>query len=195
METTERKPKAVRINGSRIGSILGLNKYKKPEEVLREMVREHFGIKREFQGNDATRWGEEHEQEAIEQYESISQKKIHSAQMFAVHQEYDWLSVMPDGLVDMDGMVEIKCPFSAYYNHIHQKPEYEAQIRLQFECCNRQWCDFVVWRETTIHISRVERKPEWFKETLPKLEKFYGEYKAIISDEQKAAPFLVEHEN
>ena len=53
----------------------------------------------------------------------------------------------PDGLVDSDGLIEIKCPNTA--THIdflrsgEPKPEYMLQMLWQMACTGRQWCDFV----------------------------------------------------
>ena len=46
-----------KITASNVGAILGLSPYKKPDDVMREMVRAHFGAEREFTGNAATQWG------------------------------------------------------------------------------------------------------------------------------------------
>ena len=55
-----------RITASAVGAILGLSKFATADDVLRRMVREHFSAEPEFNGNIATRWGHDNEQNAIE---------------------------------------------------------------------------------------------------------------------------------
>jgi hypothetical protein len=78
-------------------------------------------------------------------------------------------------------MVEAKCPYRAQYTDVKQKPEYEAQIRLQLECTGRVWCDLIVWRESGISISRVEHDPSWLPLVLPKLSAFMDEYWSALA--------------
>lgn len=53
----------------------------------------------------------------------------------------------PDGLVNDDGLIEIKCPNTA--THIETmrtgkpKREYILQMHAQMMCTGREWCDFV----------------------------------------------------
>lgn len=55
--------------------------------------------------------------------------------------------VSPDGLIDADGMLEIKCPTEAvhrsYMLRTDEPPEYRAQIQGQLWVTERAWCDFV----------------------------------------------------
>ncbi len=53
----------------------------------------------------------------------------------------------PDGLVDQDGQLEVKCPNSqTHLNTVLTKEvpaEYISQITWQLACTRRKWCDFV----------------------------------------------------
>ena len=53
----------------------------------------------------------------------------------------------PDGLVDSDGLLEIKCPNTAthidFLLHRQPKREYILQMQWQMACTGRLWCDFV----------------------------------------------------
>ena len=59
-----------KITGSRVAAILGLSPYSKRADVMREMIREHYGVETEFKGNIATEHGQRHEQDAIAWYEA-----------------------------------------------------------------------------------------------------------------------------
>jgi putative phage-type endonuclease len=66
---------------------------------------------------------------------------------FADHPTIAMSGASPDGLVNGDGLVEIKCPDP--HTHIDTllskaiPARYVTQIMWQLACCGRQWCDFV----------------------------------------------------
>jgi putative phage-type endonuclease len=75
----------------------------------------------------------------------------------------------PDGLVDLEGLVEIKCPTSA--THIETlktgkiPTKYIYQMQWQMACADRQWCDFVSFDNRLkgskmLFIKRVHRDDE-----------------------------------
>lgn len=169
-----------RITGSRIGGVLGLNRYASRSDVLAEMLVQARGQDPLFAGNEATQWGNDHEDDALTAYELERGVLTYGGQEFTIHPVYDFLACTPDGLVGLDGMAECKCPYRALYTDIKQKPEYEAQIRLQLECTSRAWCDFIVWRESGISISRVEHDPNWLPLILPALTSFMDEYASAL---------------
>lgn len=170
-----------RITGSRVGAILGLNPYSTRADVLREMVREHFGAEREFTGNAATDYGTEMEPTALHEYEKQRGVMTYGGGELVIHPVHGFLAVTPDGRVAHDGMVECKAPYSGTYRHWQEKPYYEAQMRLQLECDGREWCDFVVLdREGEIHVSRLFHDPAWLPSVLPQLEAFMADYLAAL---------------
>lgn len=179
-----------RITGSRVAAILGLDKYKTPDGVLRDMVREYHGAESEFSGNEATAFGHEHEPEAIAAYEDQAECLVISTGLH-VHAEHDWLAASPDGLVGHDGLIEVKCPFSATYTTLAEVPHYAAQIQLQLAVTMRDWCDFVIWRDGEIIVERVEADPFWLFQHMPALEAFRAEYLATIASEEKSARHLI----
>lgn len=172
-----------RITGSRVGAILGLSRYASADDVLREMVREFFGYEREFRGNAATEWGNSNEDRAIAEYEDVTGHLVVSSG-FVVHPELPWLGASPDGLIDSDGLIECKCPYSGKITPIADRPDYYAQIQLQLSCTGRQWCDFYTWTEGDSVCERVEHDPDWLPSVLPELEAFYERYKAAIESEE-----------
>lgn len=95
----------------------------------------------------ALAWGRDHEDEARERYE-VETGEVVDLVGFIPHPEIKWLGASPDGLVDDDGLLEIKCPFSTV---VHLKriragvvpPEYVPQMLLQCICTGRKWVDFV----------------------------------------------------
>lgn len=55
----------------------------------------------------------------------------------------------PDGLVDFDGILEIKCPSAEYLKRALENPAhnraYYAQIQMNLLITDRYWCDYVVF--------------------------------------------------
>jgi len=183
-----------RVTGSRVGAILGLNPYSKRSDVMREMVREHFGADREFTGNEATRHGEMKEPEALAKYEALAGEMTYGGGAIILHPIHDFLAVTPDGLIG-DGMIECKAPFRGDYTHWNQKPYYEAQMRLQMECAGRKWCDFVVLqRDGEIHVSRIKHDQNWIVQVMPILKGFIDDYNQTLSCDESFAPHLQDKE-
>lgn len=181
-----------RITGSRVGAILGLSKYRTRDDVMREMVRQALGAASEFTGNEATRYGEAHEADAINAYEQRYGALVMPSSL-VVHPQYEWLGASPDGLVGNDGMVEVKCPFRAKY--IEPSAEYIAQMQLQMACTERAWCDFVIWREgEPIIVQHVTRASGWIGDVLGDLQAFHDEYHTTIASKDLAAPYLIDKE-
>lgn len=181
-----------RITASRVGAILGLSKYRTASDVLREMVRECRGAPREFDGNDATRYGEAHEADAIDAYEQRFGTIVVPSPLVP-HPQYEFLAASPDGLVGDRGLVECKCPYRARYTA--PSAEYIAQMQLQMLCTDRDWCDFVIWREgEPIIVERVQRDPEWLTSNVEALSNFMLEYDEAIASKEASAPHLVDKE-
>ena len=92
-------------------------------------------------------WGRDHEAEARETYEAETGRFVDLVG-FIPHPDIPYLGASPDGLVDDDGLVEIKCPFSTVV-HLRRiragvvPPEYVPQMLMQCICTGCSWVDFV----------------------------------------------------
>ena len=125
------------ITGSRVGGILGLSPFNKPEDVMRSIVREHHGAPSEFEGNVATEYGNEHEDAAIFALEQELGIQIEET---GFHKVSEWLGASPDGLVG-DAVVEIKCPYGkrnatseSDFKSAREQPHYYAQMQIEMFC-------------------------------------------------------------
>ena len=96
--------------------------------------------------NDAMQWGIDNEDQARVAYEVASGNFVDQVG-FVDHEIIDWFGCSPDGLVDNDGLVEIKCPNSAthweYFKSKEVPKKYFIQMQAQMSCTGRKWCDFV----------------------------------------------------
>lgn len=90
---------------------------------------------------------------------------------FLPHPELAAVGGSPDGLVDADGMIEIKCPTAS--THLRtlldgMPVEHSAQIQGLLWITGRAWCDFVSYYPDLqppldLHIQRVERDDDYIK--------------------------------
>ncbi len=181
--------RAGRITGSRVAAALGTDKYKTRDDLMREMVREHFNAEREFTGNEATEHGNKHEDDAIDLYEQQTGNGIKYTGQH-IHPEHEWLAASPDGLIGEDGLIECKCPFRATYTTAAEVPNYIEQMQLQMAVTGRKWCDFVIWRDGQIWIDRVDVDPFWLNARFTTLCAFMDEYHSTIASDELSARHL-----
>ena len=110
-------------------------------------------------------WGIAYEAEAAALYTERTGLLVEPVG-FVDHPEIAMSGASPDGLVETQGLVEIKCPNSATHlatllggsidgGHI-------LQMQWQLSCTDRQWCDYVSYDprlppRMQLHIERVHR--------------------------------------
>jgi len=100
----------------------------------------------ESYSNAAMQWGTETEPLARAAYESFADVLVDEVGYIA-HPSIERAGASPDGLVGVDGLLEIKCPNTA--THIETllsetvPTKYITQIQWQMACTRRAWCDFV----------------------------------------------------
>jgi len=136
---------------------------------MAELICERLtGMQGASYSNAAIQWGIETEPMARAAYEgTVGNLVVETG--FVPHQTIPMAGASPDGLVDDDGLVEIKCPITA--THIETllgqtvPAKYITQMQWQMACTGRKWCDFVSFdprmpEEMQIFIKRVERDDE-----------------------------------
>jgi hypothetical protein len=91
------------------------------------------------------------------------------------------------------GLVECKCPYRARYTT--PSAEYIAQMQLQMACTDRDWCDFVIWREgEPVIVERVNRDPDWLTSNVEALANFMLDYDEAVASSEGAQPYLADKE-
>jgi putative phage-type endonuclease len=83
---------------------------------------------------------------------------------FCLLDDNDYVGCSPDGLVNNDGLVEIKCPTDrVYLRYLYDEEvdkKYYAQMQMQMYVTDRKWCDYVVYNpgfKQNIVIKRINR--------------------------------------
>ncbi|MDO1560384.1 YqaJ viral recombinase family protein [Brevundimonas sp. 2R-24] len=96
--------------------------------------------------NDAMRWGTECEPGAREAY-AFETGAIVDLAGFIDHPTVEMAGASPDGLIEADGLVEIKCPQTATHLATLRSQKipgrHVTQMAWQMACTGRSWCDYV----------------------------------------------------
>lgn len=189
--------KAIRLGkatGSRISDIMAKGRAGAPSasraNYAAQLIAERLtGKCEESYTNDAMRWGTDHEDDARNAYAFIQGVTIEQVG-FIAHPTIEMAGCSPDGLVNGNGMVEIKCPNSA--THIATlldlkiPDKYFKQMQWQMACSGRSWCDFSSYdprlpESMQSLITRVHRDNVAIDEMESEVRRFLGEIDSTVS--------------
>jgi len=140
--------------------------------------------------NAAMQWGTDMEPEARRAYEFYRAEEVVEVP-FVDHPAIGDAGASPDGLVGVDGLVEIKCPITA--THIETlkgrtaPAKYITQMQWQMACTKRAWCDFVSYdprmpESMRFFCVRVERDDAMIRELETEVVKFLNEVRANVDE-------------
>jgi len=130
----------------------------------------------------AMHWGTEQEPAARAAYERATDRIVEETGFVA----HDTLMAgcSPDGLVDWDGLIEIKCPWSTA-NHIEtllngMPSDHIPQVQGQMWITGREWCDFVSYdprmpAELQLHVQRIPRDEAFIADLERRVTSFLAE--------------------
>ena len=133
--------------------------------------------------NAAMAWGTETEPLARAQYELKTGNMVNQIG-FVVHPKIEQAGASPDGLVDNDGLIEIKCPNTSTHldTLLSQKvpSKYITQMTWQMLCTDRKWCDFVSYDprlpdNLQLFIQRIELDEDYGKKLESEVKEFLEE--------------------
>ena len=98
-----------------------------------------------FSGNYWTNRGHQLEPEAKEVYSALYQPTTDVG--FVINDKYPYVACSPDGLVNEDGMIEVKCFSIKPHYEVHQNldPHIITQIQYQLWVTEREWNDLVLY--------------------------------------------------
>lgn len=143
--------------------------------------------------NSAMQWGTEMEPHAREAYVKRTGRAVDEVG-FVKHPELA-AGVSPDGIVELEGLIEIKCPSTA--NHLdtllNGMPEQHlAQIQGQLWITGYDWADFVSYdprlpRGLDLHIQRIERDQGFIDHLDNEVRRFIDEVDAMVTSLQGRA--------
>ena len=121
-----------------------------------------LGEKEEIKQNDWMLRGIELEAEARQAYEFVNEADVLEVG-FCFKDDATWVGCSPDGLVNHDGLLEIKCPKASthigYLLDGKLPATYYQQVHGQLWVTGREWCDFVSYHPGLPNFEiRVERE-------------------------------------
>ena len=168
------KARAGKIKASVCAALEGKHKYLKAEDLLRQEVRALAGAESEFKMVPAVAHGQMMEDTARIFLEEAQGYAVEETGL-VVHPKYEFLAASPDGLVGLEGCIEIKCPYPQYTKQPYSvfdksKSVYLWQVYMQMEVLDVDWCDFICYlaknetSEPQFTIERVERKEDFLTE-------------------------------
>ncbi|XP_024859127.1 uncharacterized protein LOC112450070 [Kryptolebias marmoratus] len=156
----------------------------------------HYDNK-DLSGINAIKWGRDNEPTARKSYTKAMKAHHQNFNValcgLVVHPEHPHLGASPDGVANCSccgrGTVEIKCPYK-YKNglqgshedpdfcldksfHLKTNHEYYHQVQLHIFVCVVQYCDFVIWTQRDLLITRVAKDEEMLHTVLPIAEQFF----------------------
>lgn len=139
--------------------------------------------------NDAMRWGTEQEPFARAAYETTRGVLVDQVGL-VIHPTIERGAASPDGLVNPDGLVEIKCPKTAthlsYLMAGTVPSQYQPQMLWQMACTDARWCDFVSFdprlpEDLQLFVVRFNRDEPRIEEMEEEVERFLAEVDATLA--------------
>lgn len=140
--------------------------------------------------NAAMQWGTDTEPQARAAYEFFRDASVVQVGLVD-HPAIQMCAASPDGLVNDDGLIEIKCPNTATHidTLLSEKipDKYIVQMQWQLACTERQWCDFVSFDprlpgNLQMWVRRVERDSERITELETLVAGFLAELDQMVTD-------------
>lgn len=144
----------------------------------KELLMARIGIEIETPTTYAMEWGIEHEPDAREIYEQSRNIKVKLPGF--IHMSWN-IGCTPDGIVDPDGLLEIKCPQEkAHFNYLlsdHPPKQYWQQMQFQMMVTGAKWCDWMTFNplfpdKLKAKVIRVKRDQDFIDMILSRIDPF-----------------------
>lgn len=176
-----------RVTASRVADIIAKTKSgysSSRDNYMAQLICERLtGTVAESFTNAAMQHGTETEPYARLAYE-VNQNVLVDQVAFVPHPTIEMAGASPDGLVNTDGLLEIKAPQTA--THIETllsqtvPGKYFTQMQFQMACTGRKWCDFVSFdnrlpTELQLFVKRVPRDDVFIKQMEAEIVQFLAE--------------------
>ena len=157
-----------KVTASRVKDIVATTKTgysTSRDKYMTQLLLERLtGTVAESYSDAAMQWGTEQEPFARAAYEAAKSVMVDQV-AFVNHPTIEMAGASPDGLVNDDGLVELKCPMS--HTHLESllgglDDQYKVQVQWQMACTGRKWTDLCSFdprfpAELQLVIKRFER--------------------------------------
>ena len=185
------------ITATDVAIILECNPYMKKSELLYNKINDITTVE-----NNIIKWGEEYEDIIAEFYSKIKKVKVDKIGLI-IHNDYKWLGASPDGIINNNKLLEIKCIWSR--NIGEEVPlMYWIQVQIQLEVCNIENAELIeciieeytydeykedtesiykgynenknkYWRIDKYKVHKIRRDKSWFLSIKNDLYKFWND--------------------
>ena len=182
--------RAGKVTASKVSDVMSAITTAGYRNYLADLVVERLtGNKTESFTNAAMQWGVDQEPLARAEYEVKTGNFVDQI-AFVEHPTIADFGCSPDGLVEDDGLIEIKCPNTAtHIDYVMQDKvptKYIPQIQCQLAVTGRKWCDFVSFDPRLpdglqILIVRLERDDEYIEKLEARVVKFLDEVNSAVN--------------
>jgi len=162
----------------KVGEAMGRQRYR--WQLVTERI---MAAPCETYSNKAMERGTLLEPEARDAYEAETGAFVTQTD-FLHHPTVEWVGCSPDGLIDADGGLEIKCPDNPVIHvqtiHGGMPSEHRAQVQGQMWVTGRKWIDFVSYdprmpEGMQLYIERVKRDDAYIAELEKEVAAFLAE--------------------
>lgn len=159
------------------------------DNYMAQLICERMtGQKQESFTNAAMEWGTATEPLARAAYEAHANVLVNEVGIID-HPFLPMCAASPDGLIDIDGMLEIKCPNTAtHFDTLLSgfvPAKYIPQMQWQMACAGRLWVDFVSFDPRApeglqFFVKRVDRDDAYIQGLEAEVHKFLRELERLI---------------
>ncbi len=189
-----RAERAGAITGSRFSEVLGTKQARL--RLARQLVFERLSTKPAHEvSSKSLTWGTEVESFARDAYE-LETGNIVTRCGFIRHARYPFIGASPDGLVNHDGIIEMKCPHDEAV-HIAtwlegMPDEHIPQVQGELFVTGRAWADFISYdprqaEPYRLYVQRVPRDDKYIATLSGALLTFEQEVQAMLEQIQAKA--------
>ena len=179
-----------RVTASRFGDVLKATDRRNMPKLCESIVSPPT------LNNPAVMHGKKYEQIAVQAFMDKTKKTVIPCGLF-VCEEFPFLAASPDGLVEKDYVLEVKCPFRGFgkivtadssfpflqldetdgHLHLKKNSHYWLQVQGQLGITGRKYCYFVVYTGVDTFVDVVEFSEEyWSVCVVPRLKLFYNKH-------------------
>ncbi|CAH1170962.1 unnamed protein product [Phaedon cochleariae] len=176
-----------RITASNFGTICKARSHKSKLNIAKSLTSSKHFV------NEAMKHGIDSEKLALDAFINQTGYKYEKCGL-VIHENYSFLAGSPDGLLNGDGIIEIKCPYKVREcdrnetlrnlddidnnGKLKVTSKYYYQIQGLLEVTNRSWCEFVVYTFKGIQFTeKIFKRPDFFRNImLNKLKEFFFYY-------------------
>lgn len=181
-----------KVTASRIADLMAKTKTgwgASRDNYMADLIAERLtGVAVEGFKSQAMQWGTDTEHQARRFYELIEGVTVCEGG-YVDHPSIVMAGASPDGFVDEDGLVEIKCPLTKTHidtlMHERVNTVYVKQMQWQMACTGRAWCDFISFdprmpEDLRMFVQRVPRDDDVIKEIETAVVDFLAELAAKV---------------